>query len=412
MSVVKRSAAGLAALALVAAASACSASGSSSGSASGSSNASGNSGEIVVMTIGNWTQPQAGASYPQYPAGVQARAAAINAAGGINGRKVEVIACSDELSPDVAQQCARTAVQDHVAAIVGLQTQNEDSILPILAQAHIPAIGVSPFTDLGYQSPISFPDVSGYYGLTIGQGLQCAKAGAAKMSNLIPGGFGSIGQVNATLVKDGAQFGGASYTTQVQIPTNAPDLAPSVASATAAGESAVTGFAFDESSLIQAMRQTAPKTKLCTTTFNLSPQVLQDTSSIANGVMAPDDVVPPTADTPGTRMFAADMKAFNPSFGLTDVGLHEWLAMWTFQRVAETVKTVDAASILAAMGKVRNMDMGGITPAYSTVSTSTAYPRAFNTTVVFEVVQDGKLVLQDPSDPFVSLAPLFSKKFA
>jgi branched-chain amino acid transport system substrate-binding protein len=360
---------------------------------------------ITVMTIGNWTQPAIGTANPEFPAGAQAAAAAVNAAGGIDGRPIDVIVCSDELSADTARQCARDAVEQGVVAVVGLQTTNETTILPILEAAGIPAIGVSPFTEIGLTSPVSFPDTSGFVGQTLGMGLQLARAGADDVSAIVPGGLGGIATEVGDAVGVGASSDGANYTGLVQIPAKSADLSPAVASATENGAS-VAGFAGDEAAFLTAMRSLAPDSMISTFPFNLTDSVIESAGAAAEGVMGVDGIVPPSADTEGTAQYKEDLAAFDSTMPTSTTGLHEWLAMWTFSRVVADLDTVDAASTLQAMSAVTDLDMGGITPPYSTVSTSTRYPRMFNSTVVFQVVEDGALTLQDADEPFVSISDL------
>src|SRR5262245_13194632 len=82
-------------------------------------NAQGSDEPIVVMTIGDFDQPQIGQSYPELPGAVKARARVINNKGGINGRKVEVIACNTSFDQDRTGQCARDAVAENVVALIG-----------------------------------------------------------------------------------------------------------------------------------------------------------------------------------------------------------------------------------------------------------------------------------------------------
>jgi ABC-type branched-subunit amino acid transport system substrate-binding protein len=363
---------------------------------------------IKVMTIGNWTQPQIGTSNPEFPAGAQAQAAAVNAAGGIGGRPIEVIVCSDELSADTARQCAQEAVDKKVVAVVGLQTTNEVTILPILQAAGIPAIGVSPFTDVALTSTVSFPDVSGFVGQTLGMGLQLAKSGAKTVSAVVPGGLGGIATQVGDAVGKGAASDGATYAGLVQIPAKSADLSPTIASATSNGAS-VAGFAGDEAAFITQMRSLAPDAMISTFPFNLTDSVIKSAGSAAEGVMGVDGLVPPSADTAGTKKYRSDLTAFDSSLPTSTTGLHEWLAMWTFSRVIAKLDTIDASTVLDAMNNVSDLDMGGITPNYTTKSDNTKYPRMFNSSVVFQKVKDGKLVLQESTgSPFVPIGDLIS----
>jgi hypothetical protein len=369
-------------------------------------------GAIKVMTIGSWSQPLMGTANPEFPGGAQAAAAAINAAGGINGHPVEVIVCSDELNPEVARKCAREAAQQHVAAIVGLQTFNETTVLPVLEASGIPVVGIFPFTKAALTSRVSFPFTSGFIGQTIGMGLQLARSGAREVRVIVPGGMGSISSEIGASVALGAEAGNARYAGLFQIPAKSLDLSPVVAAATGGGAS-VAGLAVDEAELIRSMRSLAPGAMMSTYAFNLSDNVLRSAGAASDGIMAVEAFVPPTSDTVGARSYRRDLAAFNPALPISATGLHEWLAMMTFARVAQGLPQVTAASMMEAMGRVRNLDMAGITPPYSTTPRDPSLPRLFNATIVFETVQSGRIVQQaSGTSPFVNIGPLIARRMS
>lgn len=367
---------------------------------------------IRVMTIGSWSQPLMGTANPEFPGGAQAAAAAINAAGGINGHPVEVLVCSDELNPEVARRCARDAVEQHVAAIVGLQTFNETTVLPVLEASGIPVIGIFPFTRAALTSPVSFPFSSGFVGQTIGMGLQLARSGARDVRVVVPGGMGSISSEIGSSVALGAQAGGARYAGMFQIPGKSLDLGPVVAAATGEGAS-VAGLAVDEAELIRSMRSLAPGALMSTYAFNLTDNVLRSAGAASDGVMAVEAFAPPTSDTPGAIAYRRDLAAFDAALPISATGLHEWLAMRTFARVAQGLPDVTAAAMMEAMGRVRNLDMEGITPPWSTTPRHASLPRLFNATIVFETVKAGRIVQQMPgASPFVEIGPLIARRLS
>src|SRR5580765_7326824 len=82
----------------------------SSGGAGTTAAASGE--PIKLMTVGPVEAP--GFSIPSIPVGAQQAIDEINAAGGINGRQVELITCNDQNDPNVAAQCGKQAVDEGV----------------------------------------------------------------------------------------------------------------------------------------------------------------------------------------------------------------------------------------------------------------------------------------------------------
>ena len=79
--------------------------------------------------------------------GVKLAVAEVNAAGGINGRKLEISVMDDQGDPTVATNLARKAVSDGAVFVFGsAMSGNTLAMAPILAGAKIPAItsGSSP----------------------------------------------------------------------------------------------------------------------------------------------------------------------------------------------------------------------------------------------------------------------------
>lgn len=72
---------------------------------------------VKVMTMSPQDNPIA--VQPGVPAVENAAAATINANGGINGGKREVINCNEQVTPAGAQAWAEQAVNEGVAAVVG-----------------------------------------------------------------------------------------------------------------------------------------------------------------------------------------------------------------------------------------------------------------------------------------------------
>jgi len=75
--------------------------------------------------------------------GIRAWVNAINASGGINGRKVELFACDDREDRSRALTCAKRLVeQDQVFALVATNTRALGGAAPYLAEQQIPVFGI------------------------------------------------------------------------------------------------------------------------------------------------------------------------------------------------------------------------------------------------------------------------------
>lgn len=227
-----------AALSTVAMASALAACGSSASSASGGSGGSGGGGGAIrlmnITSVGAELQ-----NYPDVKAGAEAAVKAINAAGGIAGKKVDLEFCNSQSDANQAAKCARQAVTDKVAAVVGLTDTLSTSELPVLQAAGIPAIGLVPRGNpIELQSPVSYPfdggsatdSLAAPFGLKQ-QGSKSVVAVSADVPSAL---------ANADLVKEGAQLAGMKFAGTVKIPTSGvTDYAPYAAQIKAMGGDSV-----------------------------------------------------------------------------------------------------------------------------------------------------------------------------
>ncbi|MFI8948204.1 ABC transporter substrate-binding protein [Streptomyces sp. NPDC053750] len=136
--------------------------------------ATGGSGDdpITVMT---WAPADTGATNkPGMPAFARAYARWINAQGGINGRKLNVLTCNDHNDSVTAAKCARRAVKENAVAVVGSYSQHADSFFPVLEGAGIPYIGGYGITNTEFTSPLSYPVNGGQPALLAGLGSALA----------------------------------------------------------------------------------------------------------------------------------------------------------------------------------------------------------------------------------------------
>ncbi|MDG4864384.1 ABC transporter substrate-binding protein [Streptomyces sp. T-3] len=127
---------------------------------------------VVVMT---WAPEKTRATnVPGVPAMAQAYARWVNANGGINGRELKVLTCNDHNDTVGAANCARRAVDEDVAAVVGSYSQHARSFLTPLEAAGIPYIGGYGVTDKEFASALSYPVNGGQPALMAGNGQQLA----------------------------------------------------------------------------------------------------------------------------------------------------------------------------------------------------------------------------------------------
>ncbi|MGW3666417.1 ABC transporter substrate-binding protein [Streptomyces sp. NPDC005141] len=130
-------------------------------------------GPVKVMT---WAPEKTSATNkPGMPALAKAYARWVNAHGGINGRRLEVLTCNDHNESVSAAHCAERAADENVVAVVGSYSQHSKSFLAPLESAGIPYIGGYGVTDDEFTSPLSYPVNGGQPALLAGLGEQLGK---------------------------------------------------------------------------------------------------------------------------------------------------------------------------------------------------------------------------------------------
>jgi len=374
---------------------------------------------VTVATMGEFDVPSAGTKNPEWPGAVQARAKEINKGGGLkdaNGdtHELKVVVCNAALDPNKAEQCARDAAEAKVAAVIGINSSEEGQMLPILADAGIPVIAPVPVDPAATTNKVSFPITSGVPGAFIAMPELLAEKGAKKISFIypdIPGAAAAKLFVDLGVKKGGAEDGGS-----VAVAPDATDLTPAIEAATKDGNDGVIAFLLGDTqgTLLQTAKQQGVDAKLVTATPFLTPQLLKDLGDVTNGLLVVGTTVPITTKTKGGQQFSKDMKAFDKKLPRTDLAAQNWLGTWVFERVAETLAEINAATVLDGMGKIDNMDMGGLTPPLTTTKPFTSsnstvaavLPRLYNPTVVYATIKNGKVFLVGKkSDPFVNPFP-------
>lgn len=136
--------------------------------------ATGGSGDDTI-TVMTWAPEDTDATNkPGMPAFAEAYARSVNADGGINGRRLEVLTCNERNDSVTAARCARRAVEERAVAVVGSYSQYAEAFLPTLEAAGIPYIGGYGITTAEFTSPLSYPVNGGQPALLAGLGRTLA----------------------------------------------------------------------------------------------------------------------------------------------------------------------------------------------------------------------------------------------
>jgi ABC-type branched-subunit amino acid transport system substrate-binding protein len=136
---------------------------------------------IKVMVVASATGPL---DYSEVFDVVQARAAALNEEGGVNGQPVEIVTCDDKFDINAATACGRQAVDEGVVADVQGFSIFGDAVIPLLEAAGIADIGASALSIADATNPVSFKLSGGAVSSGAAGGRFAADSGCTKAAVL------------------------------------------------------------------------------------------------------------------------------------------------------------------------------------------------------------------------------------
>lgn len=373
--------------------SACGSSSSSKTSSSGGSGSSSSSSgkPIKIMGLGTF---QATVAYPEAVPAFKSEVKAINEAGGINGRKLELTICNDQGSPEVAAHCARQAVEQGDVAVLGSYSVQAAAFLPILESGHIAYVGADATQSVEGTSPNSFP-LESQYQLYASMGYAAGFKGC-KTAALITENYGA-----ATLTEDKtadkgfeAASKGGKVVKRIEVGTTNTTYAPQVAEMIDAGaECIIAPLPPDEfPKLFASIEQSSkPSIVVGSTAASVPSEILKTLGSKADKmIIGSASYIPGSLDEPKAVSEAiAAIKQIEPSGEINTFSVAGVAAVKTVAHVIEGVKgEVTASAVLEGMGKLENYESGLAAPLTTTKPGPIAgQPRIHSLNIlVYEVV--------------------------
>jgi len=339
-------------------------------------------------------------NYPDIESVMKGYEKKVNEQGGINGHPLQVIICNDKRDPNTAAACARQAVDDKVAAVVGSASQYGSSILPVLAQAKIASIGL-PYGPDDYTSPVSFPigritfGVFRAFGTFLGQkGDKNVGLALLDVPNAKP---------NGDEVGTGLKATGGSIAKQVLIPFGAADAAPYAAALRNTDAVAIITDQPNQDKLIKALHDANYKGDIVTST--LTDDEIKQLGSAVEGVYQLDSAPPLNRDDSAVADYFTFLDKYAPKTDpINSSDFSAYQGMQVFEKVASGMSTIDGPSFLAALEKSSSVDIGVFPKPldFTKAQGPSESPRIFNPYVFISQVKDGTLKLADPKpiEPF------------
>ncbi|MVO86108.1 ABC transporter substrate-binding protein [Streptomyces sp. p1417] len=364
---------------------------------------------------------------PGMPAMAEAYARWINANGGLDGRKLEVVTCNERNDPVSAGNCAREAVKQDVAAVVGSYSQHGRAFMGPLESAGIPYIGGYGLTDEEFSSPLSYPVNGGQPALLAGNGRQlagvCERVSLVRpdtiagdsLSKLLDSGLAQDHRGASADIR--APEDGTDYTAQAEQALDRASrgtgdgiTAASVSGGKRSGQSrgcvaAALGTRTD--TFFDSFRRTEdnyPPVRTASVLGSVDQSLIDRTG----GAEGPYEGAYVTGWYPdgGDRRWSKMREVIRAqAFGdnrvdAADAGVQTtWIAFTVLKQAVESLNgdAVTARSLRRTLDQGLRIDTGGLTPMLSwrfdDMLAAGDYPRLVNAGVTFQVVRDGRLVL-------------------
>ncbi|MER7347752.1 ABC transporter substrate-binding protein [Streptomyces aurantiacus] len=375
---------------------------------------------------------------PGMPAMAEAYARWINTNGGLDGRKLEVVTCNERNDPVGAGNCAREAVKEDVAAVVGSYSQHGRAFMGPLESAGIPYIGGYGLTDEEFSSPLSYPVNGGQPALIAGNGRQLAGV-CDRVSLVRPDTI--AGDNLSKLLDSGLAQGHNAASADIRAPEDASDYTTQAeealdrvseggsgrtvgATATASGSDADSGSGSGSGSggkegcvaaalgartdtFFDSFRRTEdtyPDVRTASVLGSVD-QSLIDRTGGAEGVYEGAYVTGWYPDGSDKRWSKMREVIREQAFGdnrvdAADAGVQTtWIAFTVLRQAVESLNGDDVTprALRRTLDQGLRVDTGGLTPMLSwrfeDMLAAGDYPRLINADVTFQVVRDGRLVL-------------------
>lgn len=301
---------------------------------------------------------------------------AVNAQGGVNGYKLQLIDCDSKYDPSSAHQCAQKLISEGVLAIVGwLSLSGEQSETPYLTSQGVPIIG-----GLGvpaeYSSPLSYPTTPSLVTAGTALGTRAGQIGLKK-PGVIFLNANFIAPVEQSFL-NAMKAQGISPVDVETVDATKADYTDIVLKFQADGAQSVAAFLdpFSYARLFQAMeRQNWHPPVLGGGLDKASANAQYDSGCGSSCAVFGADSATPVLEyldhtsTPAVAQYLNTVHTYYPGqFNALDTySTYQWLAAEVFTQAIKAIGNapVNRQNLENALNGIRNFNDGGLTPPFS-----------------------------------------------
>jgi len=364
-------------------------------SACGGSSTTGDKDTIKLMVTG--PLDSATVSLPSIEVGGRAAVNEINAKGGVNGHKLELVVCNDKNDPNAAVACVRQAIKEDVAAVVGGFSSFEPQIVPLLERAGIPWVGNTAVQNSTSKS----------YFMLGGEGAALAFAMAAYLSDPAqecrkisavaenaPSSQAAVQLFQTGVATAGGNNGKPAYGAETTA-----DWGPVVAGAIDDGSNclAVLGSPQNTPKIITAINQTGQDVKTAVPQSLFPDQAVAAMGKTADGVILTSGYLPFTSEAPAVQNLVKEAKALKSDVPLDGVLVSTYASVRVVAEAAMGLKDVTPKTLTSALSELKGFDTGlGPVVDFTSTNPTKLFSRILNTKVYLLKAENGKTVLAQP----------------
>ncbi len=324
--------------------------------------------EVVVAQTAGFTGVVAG-PVGEMTGGARLYIDAVNAAGGVNGRKINLISVDDKFDPKLAGENATRMIAEHepVAFFAVRGTPHTEAVLAVAGRAGIPIVGPSTGALIFHQpiNPLIF-NVRAKYQTEVEKATEHLNTvGINRIAIVhVNDSFGRDGLEGFTRKMDALKLKPAAVVvyerTLTEMSKPAAELAkvdPQAVILIASGKNAA--------DLVVRMRAAGSTTQFVAISNNSAKSFIRDLGSSARGVMVTQVFPNPfNSSTPIAREMRK-LAAGNKEVVLSQAAIEGFAAAKVLvEGLRRAGRGLTRASLVTALEGIRNLDLGGVMLSY------------------------------------------------
>jgi ABC-type branched-subunit amino acid transport system substrate-binding protein len=357
------------------------------GSSDSPSGASSSTVKLMMITA-------TGAGLPGHNAvpGAKAAVSAVNAAGGIDGSRIDLQICDTHGNPNQALACAQKAVADKsIISTVGNNDYTGGAPITSALNGKLAAVGHKPYTAPDFASKIGFATDCGGIGIAAGETEWLATQGSKTIVALVfdnPGGQAVVKFLEGELKK----LFPSSKLFPVPIPQTASDMTSYAAQAISKNPDGVM-LALPEPLTVAGIKQLRAQDyqgKIQVPATVMTPSAIRQIGDATANLQASGCY---SYNSPGHKKYLGDMKKYQAAADTGDEGLNAWLGVKSFAKVMKG-KDLTRKGVLDTFNTTSSLTTDGLTPPidFTKETGVPGFARLFVPTVANHEIKDGKLV--------------------